>query len=530
MKFIRNALAGGLVAAATIVACSSQHGATPGTSSNQGNTPVTPQSDNTGSVGMNLLTPAGTNIYSINWTISNTTNTYTGTVNLGDAGILGSIEFVAGGLAAGTGYVLTLSGADSNGDPCTGASAPFTIVAGADNYVGVNVVCTIPTDAATATNSTTGSVQVDAGVTVVQQGGYTCPGLQSFSILPALGAPGGPPLQLNATQAGGTPGTFFWTSNSPGALSSSGGASPTFNCQGPGIFSVTVQLQLDVVPLEQDASVNVCNGVANTTLTGTVNCESAGGCFTPMGDTNCGLAVDGGCGPFIPTASLQTDPNNCGSCGHLCSGGTPNCKAGVCVPVPPAPCTVAGQTNCVQCPSSTGNTCSNTEALFVNLDISAGLITTNVPDTVPAASGGCYQCLIAAGCLDAPAKHQTGLECDDLTGTFTDFAMASGTSSVLCDTALSCILSSGTPTTSCAANADGLSFCYCGSGGGPASACSAKGTSVNGTCLSQLVAGFPYAQSDATDILGNYTSTASPSGVANSILACASGNGCNQCL
>jgi hypothetical protein len=188
---------------------------------------------------------------------------------------------------------------------------------------------------------------------------------------------------------------------------------------------------------------------------------------------------------------------------------------------------VAGQTNCVQCPGSTGGTCSNTEALFVNLDISAGLITTNVPDTV---STGCYQCLISNGCLDDPAKHQTGLECDDLTGTFTDFAMASGTSSVLCDAALSCILSSGTPTTSCAANADGLSYCYCGSGGGPASACSAKGTSVNGVCLSQLVAGFPYAQSDATDILGNYTSTASPSGVANSILACASGNNCNQCL
>jgi hypothetical protein len=529
MKFIRNALAAGFLAAATVVACSSQHGATTGTSSNQGSSPNTVQTDGTGSVGLNLITPSGTSLYSVNYTITNGTNTYPGTVPLGDAAVAGPVAFVVGGIAVGTGYTLTITGTDSAGDVCSGTSAPFAVAASsAAVYVAVGIVCIAPTDAAIAANITTGTIQVEAGVTFDAQAAYQCPGISSFSISPAVAA-AGTTVQLSVSQTGATTGTYLWTSTG-GTLSSTTSATPTFECLAAGTFGVTVQVQDVVVPLGSDAAVNVCNNVANTTLTGQVVCEATGGCFCPGGEQNC--PITGNSCNCVP--SPLTSTSNCGACGVTCGGTTPLCTpiAGVygCHAPPPTPCTAAGQTNCVQCPDSAGGTCSNTEAEFVNLDIAAGLITSNVPDTVTSAAGGCYQCLVGAGCLDFPTHHQTGLECDDLTGTFTDSAGATGTASVLCDAALQCILSSGTPATSCAANADGLSYCYCGAGGGAASVCSAKGTSVNGACLSQLVAGFPYAQSDATDILGNYTSTASPSGVANSILACASGNNCTQCL
>jgi hypothetical protein len=543
MKLIRNVLAAGIVAAATVVACSSQHGAAPGNASNTSPPPLG-QTDNTGSVGLNLVTPQGTSIYSINWTISNGTNTYTGTVNLGDAAIQGSIEFVAGGLAAGTGYTLSLVGADSNGDPCSGTSNTFPIVAGADNFVGVNVVCTIPTDAAVASNPNTGSVQVDAGVTFDAQGAYLCPAAQSISILPALGATGGPPLQLSAAQSGGTPGTFFWTTNAPaGSLSSQTGATPTFSCLAVGTFTVTVQVQDNVIPVGLDASTNVCNGVANTTLTGQLNCASTGGCFVPPGDTNC--SGDGGCGPFVNTASLQTDPNNCGGCGITCSGATPICQAATCVAPPPVPCTGGTIPNntpvgCVPCKGSANGVCTPTEQIVLNYDISKhGLLASTVlSGTVAptAQSQFCYYCAVHAGCLDSPGGTVNGikalagseLECEDPLLAGTDVAANNPGE---CRDALTCVLDSNHCSTTTPGHAStdptaSVSNCYCGTALG--TACQTAGN-ANGVCLTNEQTDLG-STSPAT-ILANFTdATLSPGGVGNAILNCALANSCDVCF
>jgi hypothetical protein len=289
MKLINTAFGVSFVAAAVMVACASEQGGTPATGSHVGSTAPPYVSGSVGSVGINLLTPAGTSIASIAWTISNGTNTYTGTVDLGDASILGSIEFAVGGIAAGTGYTLTLVGADSNGDPCSGASGAFTVVANTDNYVGVNVVCTVPTDAATGVETGTGSVEVDAGVAVVQQGPYQCPAIQSFSITPALleTSPLNPSLpgftsQLAATQAGGTPGTITWAVNASTtqvAVTATPGMPgyATIKCFAAGTYTLTAKVALNVIPLEQDASVNVCLGQPFTTMTGMLNCVKPGG-------------------------------------------------------------------------------------------------------------------------------------------------------------------------------------------------------------------------------------------------------------
>jgi hypothetical protein len=191
---------------------------------------------------------------------------------------------------------------------------------------------------------------------------------------------------------------------------------------------------------------------------------------------------------------------------------------------PLLPCTSAGQANCVQCQSSPGNICSTTEALFVQLDINAGAAT----KAGPSPSSGCYVCLVTGGCIDAPKVHQTDLECDDLTGSFTSGGGLTGSASALCLDALECEI--GPAGQQCALDSTGLSYCYCGSVGGPASMCAARGSSVNGACLTPLANGFKFPATDATDILDNYADTNEPSGSANAILSCAAGNACNQCL
>ena len=289
MKLISTAFGVGFVAAAAMVACASEQGGTPAPGSHAGSTAPPYVSGSVGSVGINLLTPADTSLASIGWTISNGTSTYTGTVDLGDATIMGSIQFAVGGIAAGTGYTLALVGADSNGDPCSGTSGTFTVVASTDNYVGVNVVCTVPTDAATGVETGTGSVEVDAGVSVTTQGAYQCPAIQSFSITPALLeiSPLSPSLpgftsQLAATQTGGTPGTITWSVNGTStqiAITPTSGMPgyATVKCFVAGTYTLTAKVALNVIPLEQDASVNVCLDQPFTTMTGMLNCAKPGG-------------------------------------------------------------------------------------------------------------------------------------------------------------------------------------------------------------------------------------------------------------
>jgi hypothetical protein len=115
--------------------------------------------DSGASIAINL--PGG--FTSLDWTIDGP-HVYSGTVHLGDAQ---SIEFVAGGLAEGAGYTVTLRGTDRAGDACSGTSPPFAVSAGAVSFVALEITCTMATDATAPADVTTGGVEVDATIAPV---------------------------------------------------------------------------------------------------------------------------------------------------------------------------------------------------------------------------------------------------------------------------------------------------------------------------------------------------------------------------
>ncbi|MGA3121061.1 MAG: hypothetical protein ABSF69_09865 [Polyangiaceae bacterium] len=550
MKLIRNTVAAGLaVAAISLAACSSQQGGT-GTAggNNVGatNGPAGPAS--VGSIGATLTIGNGVHVNSLNWTISNSTNDaaapYTGTVQItDDAGHEAqSVEFVAGGINAGT-YSLSIYGSDSNGDPCAGTSSGIAVTAGAVSSATIVVTCTVPTDASVATILDTGSLYIDAGVVLVDQSPYVCPGIQSFAISPAEVLP--PEVaqltSASTTGVGGTE-TIVWSTTASGAtITNPNSANATFNCgsfTGSASVSLTVGL-IGAAPGGVDAG-QVCTPAPGNfqQYTATVVCETGGGiaCFAPTPNA---CTTDAG----SVCVNFAADVNNCGSCGNVCPATAPSCTSGVCKAPPPVPCTTVGQTNCVSCPNRTNGVCTTTEADFVGLDIASGAVTANGPDYTGAASltGDCLSCLIAASCLDNPAHGVKGRECEDLgttglstsSATFTNGSGVTGSTVTACENTLACAV--GSSGQQCAANAQGDTFCYCGTGGfnggGPTS-CSSRGADVNGACLSQEVAGFTFAQTDANDIVNNYTDTtgANPSGIANQLLNCAAGNNCTSCL
>ncbi|MGO9833228.1 MAG: hypothetical protein ACLP1X_03345 [Polyangiaceae bacterium] len=524
MKLIRNALAAGIaVAAISLGACSNEHGSTGTSGSNGGGSIGTingnPGEGNLGSVGMHLSISAGVNVFALNWTISNGTNSYPGTVNIGDAQ---SIEFVAGGIVAGTGYIVTLSGSDSAGDPCTGASAAVTVVAGATSSATVVVTCTAPTDAAVAADVGTGSIAVDAGVVLVGQAPFQCPGINSLAISPSEVLPPQTAALTSTTTpfSGGTE-TILWTTSCAGAnFTAPTALSTTFNCGSESgvLCTVTLTVGLDGNAADGGPTTNqVCTG-AYTTMSETINCE--------VGTLACFAPTPNGCPVASPTTcvSFANDVNNCGGCGNVCAAGDV-CTSGVCTAPPPTPCTTApcaaSGSNSVQCTGSTGGVCTPTEALIVTEDIAQSKVTGS---TLNAATS-CYLCLESNGGLDDTGGDH-GNECGDVTGSVT---LTGETGTQACLDTLGCMITNSCDT------ASPPSLCLCGSAAG--SACLTAGA-ANGNCLQNEINGLDIGtgttlgslvEGDPTATQKAYTNKALGSGMANAIGAFAFSNCATQC-
>jgi hypothetical protein len=182
----------------------------------------------------------------------------------------------------------------------------------------------------------------------------------------------------------------------------------------------------------------------------------------------------------------------------------------------------------VTCQYSAGGACTTEEAHLVQIDINKGLVTGPGPDS---ATNSCYGCTALNSCVDSPLRHQVGFECGDLSGNFTNGSGMVVNSTNTCQAVIDCG-TTFTPTGMlCPLNPQGITFCYCGTlGGGSSFVCTSMGSSVNGPCLSQEVAGFKFAQTDASHIVGNFTDVTEPSGQANQFLSCAVMNGCTSCL
>jgi hypothetical protein len=508
MKLIRNALAVGIAATVvSLAACSGPRSSTGGSSGSGGGAVGTLSAGHgeTGSVGMHLTIGNGVHVNSLNWSLSNGTNTYAGTVQITDeAGHEAqSVEFVAGGIQAGPGYIVTLSGADTSGDPCTGMSAPVTVMAGATSGATVLVTCTVPTDASLATAVDSGNIAVDAGVVLVNQPPFVCPGITGVSVSPAELLDPVMTAVLTGTFMGSSGGTatLLWTTDCPAAIitnPTSPNASFSFgSASGISVCHVTLTVGLDGTGADGGSVGQVCGGVANTTTTVSIRCENCFGnlCF---GSTPNVCTTDAGA---VACVNLQTDPNNCGSCGHVCTsdGGPPSCANGACVP--PTCSGYLAVNAATLLPVST--TCSATENLFWEKDT----------------TGACLSCAFTSGCID-DTNGDTGQECED---PFTTFGTEAECLTTLgCDIGLTPV-NSPAPASGLAVNA------YCGLGTST-STCEMGGPL--GACASQIAAGFPPGFTP-TQIVNNISVRAYASGMADAIVACidtATNPNCKKCL
>lgn len=173
-----------------------------------------------------------------------------------------------------------------------------------------------------------GSVSVDASVVLEAQAAYACPGISGFSIFPAsvlgsqlagltISTTGGPvAIAWTATPCSGT-GTIT------GFVGADGGPDTTdpsvgFNCGScAGATTVTAQVQLDTVPLGQDASANVCKGVPFTSISGNIVCEGSVSCDCLAPFFCCGFPAF-----CVNLNANPPDPDNCGGCGVTCAPGS----------------------------------------------------------------------------------------------------------------------------------------------------------------------------------------------------------------
>jgi stigma-specific protein Stig1 len=535
MKLIRNAFAASIAVAALAVAACSSHGSnSTGTAGNtnpgQGQIgSLNGTVGNTGTVGAHLTIGTGVNVTALSWTIQGVganENGYTGTVNIGDAQ---SVEWVAGGINAGT-YTIIVTGSDSSGDPCNGSSASFNVTAGATVQAGLFVTCIVPPDSSFAADVHTGSVEVDASVTLVGTPPVACPGITSLSINPAEQV-AGVPAQLNLVTTGPTP-VITWTVSpaGDGTFSNVNAANPTFTCTN----STSNPLTITATVANPDSG--LCAGQTFTTLSAFFNCES--GTLTcaqinPATPNAC-TGADGG----STCVNFQTDVNNCGSCGHTCTAGTPVCQAGICIAPPPVACTgfTAGANTpagCVTCPASPNGVCTATEQVIIAHDILKNAQLAGAPKTT-----SCYSCLVINACLDSsaaafPAGNGSGIavtnsECGDPSGAGdnppfnnVNVSGASAAATAACIDALSCALTSNntSPASECSLSQapPSVSNCYCGADTG--STCLSSPAAAIGVCASKIAADI--GTTDPTTVLSHFTDTTfSGGGVGLAILNC----------
>jgi hypothetical protein len=178
---------------------------------------------------------------------------------------------------------------------------------------------------------------------------------------------------------------------------------------------------------------------------------------------------------------------------------------------PLAPCTTAGQTNCVQCNGWTTGLCTPTEAILVQHDIDKGFATTAGPDP----AGSCYNCLLMSACIDDSTFGDSQLECEDSKITV-------GTAAE-CRATLACAIASG-----CAASA--VAPCYCGTAS-VATACQGNPAPgpINGACATQIATGLGFPVTDGTDNTKDLETNTRASGMAGVILQCVLSNNCTAC-
>jgi hypothetical protein len=149
-------------------------------------------------------------------------NSYSGTINVANSS---TVSATVGGISAGTGYALTLTGTSVDGQTsCAGTSASFSVSAGATTSVAVTIDCHGPVK--------TGSVAVNGTINV-------CPNIDSVSANPPTGNTIALASSASDPDNGPQPMSYSWTTSS-GTLSSATAQNPTLTCTAPGAATLTL--------------------------------------------------------------------------------------------------------------------------------------------------------------------------------------------------------------------------------------------------------------------------------------------------
>jgi hypothetical protein len=217
-----------------------------------------------GTVGMKLALPGGVTLNAATWTITGPNGySQTNTVNVAQSLDLG---FSVGGIPAGSGYTISITGTATNGTTTCSGSAPFTVTALTTTNVTVVLQCANPA--------------TEAGSANVGTQTYFCATPTSVSASPnetTLGSSVTVTAAATAPNAGAL--AYQWSAPS-GTFSAPTSATTSFTCTTSGSVTLTATVS--------DGTVPDGGSCANDTTTVTVQCDQIPG--TP---TTCSLGANG---------------------------------------------------------------------------------------------------------------------------------------------------------------------------------------------------------------------------------------------
>jgi hypothetical protein len=212
---------------------------------------VTGGEDAGGSIGVELQLAPGLTFNSLSYALTGPGGfSRSGTIDISHSAV---ISFTAGGLPAGSGYAVTLSGTLSDGATTCAGSATFAVVPRMTTAVMVKVRCMEP--------PRTGGARIDGTVNV-------CPVIDALSASPGAIEVGNALALTGAahdTDAGPSPLGYAWTATS-GTIGAPTAASTAFTCTTAGTFAVTL---------------TVTDGDCTDTLSQTVICSPGTSSLVP---------------------------------------------------------------------------------------------------------------------------------------------------------------------------------------------------------------------------------------------------------
>jgi hypothetical protein len=175
---------------------------------------------------------------SLSYSISNGGPTLAGTVPVGNL-----VSFQIGNIPVGSGYILTLTGTDSAGFSCTGASSPCTVSDYAVTMINVPIVC-LTDGSIVQSNPNAGAIQGTATITVDgSANNIDCVSLAGLTANPSDIAPGTSGT-ITSTETGGSApivwSTLVETTYTGLPYTGSFGTLPTFTCPTAATWTGTV--------------------------------------------------------------------------------------------------------------------------------------------------------------------------------------------------------------------------------------------------------------------------------------------------